>query len=1492
MAIDPRILKIGGDRQVNLNVTPGTVQEQGRTIGGRFQVGAPQQSVGPSGEESLYQSLSYIAGGVVDSAQNISQLAALNNDILWNKWYDDQWQGPNSKRRSILEDPEVSREDKRKKLVELLDAAPTNGNNKNRKAQLYGDWLDQDPDATSLFQEDYAKFQEETLSWSPEDRLRVYLERFNYELQAGMPQAMSYYLGYQKDLQNHTQEVAVTQGKLSLERTAGFMQDVFEAVLANDQGDPVLLDTLRQEATSSGSLPQLEQVIGQVDLIRQNGGNYEAIESVLRDTLGIEANSDRYSPYNHLMQDIVAQAAYRLSRSMGAAQAESNAKFEQANKDTNRRVFSVTPLPTQTQAAAAEVLGLLSTVNIRNPADMNSALSSLMDGIIETINNSNMGQVEAVDYTTNLLVKTWETATPAQRQTMVAAGLVRVPKDSTGASTLLIFQTPSYAESNRESIKQIASSTLNSNSRFTGVVERQINAAVAPYINTAITGLQSAGQLPILLKATASNLGLTSETYEQNLIQVLVATNTSNVLLGEGGRNVWNWGLGFPPNEYDLYVAANQGDQSPEAKALLKKYGSLATKDQENEGIAKAFSEDNKVILSLNRALNRTLQEIGSIKIEEGKQSGVFTPAQLKEAASVSTDTQSGWNFAKDAFKNNPAVYDLALKANEASNGLTYNTMVGNERFSFAVPVASNGITINNLQLLVAARLAQQEINELKKTNPTMAAARATIAEEELKKLATRTIVLTSISNHPAIVGDKPDEIASQRAAATRVAEAALATESAFTLLYKDSDLDTSTFYGPVLADSNLSTITIVDDSGTLDQGNYARAVFMVRHGMFTKEDIKSRMDKAFADLSARSGNIEQMDKGNLMFLFAIADGIASKAVAKSVKDPTTLQSSIDAQILMMSQGSDIKSFVPSLRSLVALKLATNQEFIKGDNRFTVNNPDNTISGLTDTTRKALGSEFTERSSRMAELAKRKLKAAANLATDAVQTKNPLQIFRSSSWSNSGEGDFNTNNQLVFPFSVLTTRNNSENIANRNNGEMVLKAWTDSGWQIAGNTSEQKQRTIVRTLASTVGIPFKEDGDSFVVGITIFDDNNRPINIKLTDETFGFIVETLTTPLRANPNFSNFLQNYREAFPDDTDLTSVMSYWNDESSTFFLGGPTILPDFFSYEVGQFWTGNWMTDPEQALTGNVLRIPAKHNNYVNALTAAPGSYFPNGVRNQETVEEDIPGSLFDREEYLPGISGRESTYATLWLFGERSRISEAEIKEDLTTLAKTYYGEDLNPYTIGTIEDAATRLAEDSKLNRRARTNAALLFELEDIVYTSGRVQGKGGILPPDLLDVGNGIFSNAPGRKPKVFSIDFAGDATVRQMVSDDSGSYSIPLSYGVPFDPKLYPLQTNETITGTTQLTNLNTQLDFIREFFVGEEGSTNFGHPWLQYIGSPPPRPPGIHYGFNRQDLSKDYNDTFKFSEQFWRLKKEGLYRTRRLNATGPLVFREERD
>lgn len=1436
MAIDPRILKIGGDRQVNLNVTPGTVQEQGRTIGGRFQVGAPQQAVGPSGEESLYQSLSYIAGGIVDSAQNISELASLNNDILWNKWYNDQWQGPNSKRRSILEDSEVSREDKRKKLVELLDAAPTNGNNKNRKAQLYGDWLDQDPDATSLFQEDYAKFQQETLSWSPEDRLRGYNNRFTYELQAGMPQAMSYYLGYQKDLQNHTQEVAVTQGTLSLERTAGFMQDVFDAVLANDQGDSVLLDTLRQEATSSGSLPQLEQVIGQVDLIRQNGGNYEAIESVLRDTLGIEANSDRYSPYNHLMQDKIAQVAYRLSRNMGAAQAKSNAEFEQANKDANRRAFAVSPLPTNTQEAAAEVSGLFSTVNIRNPSDMNLVLSSLVDGIVTTVDNRNMGQAEAIDYTTDLLVKTWETATPAQRQALVAAGLVRVPKDSTGNSTLDIFQTPSYAENNRESIKQIASVTLNSNRRFTGVVERQINAAVAPYLNTAITGPQSARQLFSLLSATAKELGLTSETTEQNLIQVLVATHTGNVLLGESGRNIWNWGLNFPPEDYDLYVAANQGNQSPEAKALLKKYGSLATKDQENAGIAKAVSEDNQVTLSLNKALNRTLQEIGSIKIEEGKQSGVFTPAQLKEAASVPTNTQDGWNFAKEMFKDNPAVYDLALKANEASNGLTYNTMVGNERFSFAVPVASNGITINNLlktQLLEAAKQAQQEINELRKTNPVLAAARTTIAEEELKKLATRTIALTSMSNHPGIVGNKPDEIASQQAAATKVTEAAIATENAFNLYYKNSDLDTSTFYGPVLADSNLSTITIVDDSDTLNQGNYARAVFMVRHGMFTKEDIKPKMDKAFADFSAKGGNIEQMDKSNLMFLFALADGIASKAVARSVADPTTLQSNIDSEILMMSQGSDIKSFVPALRSLVALKLATNKEFIKGDNRFTVNNPDNTISGLTDNTRKALGSEFTERSKRIAKLAKRHLEQAAALATDAVQTKNPLSISKSSSWASSGERDFNTNDQLVFPFSVVTTRDNSENIANRNNGEMVLKAWTDSGWAIAGNTSEQKQKTIVRTLASTVGIPFKEDGDSFIVGITTFDDNNKPINIKLTDETFGFIVETLTSSLRANPNFSNFLQNYREAFPDDTNLTSVMSYWNDESSTFFLGGPTILPDFVSYEVGQGFL-NLMTDPEQSLTGNVLKIPAKHREYVNALTAAPSSYFPTGVREQETVEEDIPWSLRDREEYLPGISGRESTYASIWLFGERSRISEAEIKEDLTTLAKAYYGEDLDPYTIGNIEDTATRLAEDSKLNRRSRTNAALLFELNDIVSTSGTVQGKGGILPPDLLDVGNGIFSNAPGRKPKVFSIDFAGDATVRQMVSDDSGSYSIPLSYGVPFDPKLYPLQTNETITGTTQLTNLNTQLDFIREFFVGEEGSMNFGHPWLQYTSS----------------------------------------------------------
>lgn len=1438
MAIDPRILKIGGDRQVNLNVTPGTVQEPGRTVGGRFQVGAPQQAVGPSGEEALYQSLSYIAGGVVDSAQNIEQLAGFNNDILWSKWYDDQWEGPNSKRRAILDDPEVSREDKRKKLIELLDAAPSNGLNKNRKAQIYGDWLDQDPDSTSLFQGDYAKFQQDTLNWSPEDRLRQFETNFTYELQSGMPQAMSLYLGYQKDVQKDQEEIAVTQGQLSLQRTSGFMLEVFNAVVEAELGNSALLDTLTQEAEASGSIDQLKQVQDQVDVIRQNGAKFEIIQSNLLAALNIKANTDKYSPFDHFMRDKVSSVAYTLSRQMSQKQAEANAKFKELSTQTSRNQFSSTALPKDPTQASAVVSGVLATTNLFDPRDMDQSLATITNGIVTTVDNLNMNQQESIDYATDLLIKTWENSTPAQRQSLVAMGLIKLPEETPEYTTIILLTQPSFAERNREKVKEVISTTLKSNNRFLSAVQRQVSAAVAAFDNSPITGPASAAQLQTLLDGVGKQVTTTETTSERKYIEIFRQTHTSNRLLGDDGRNIWTYGLGFPPEEYDLYVAANMGDRSPEAVAILKKYGPVENKDKENKGIAGFVSTDDKVGIALNKQINEILSKIGGIKVESGNQSGIFSPAKLKELANVGTSSQQLQNAANTAAQENPQVYNLFQRANTIADGLTYNNRVGETVYSFGIPESYNGISISNPQIIAAANRAQAEINELKKSNPPLAAARATIAGEELKKLAVRTIALSGFLQHPGIVGDKPEDKANQQAAVTKTVEAAIATEEAYRLLYQGNPFfEPHNFYGESPADTNISSVQIVDDSGTLQPANYSRAVFMINRGFYRMDELRPRLGKAFAEFGSK-GNLTEVSKESQMFLFAVADGIASKAAIITRDNPAMLQAEIESQIQMMVIGSDIASYAPALKALVNLKLADNPDFSKTNGmRFTVSNPDETFARLTSDKKTALKGAAEDKKSRMFELQRRLLSGAARLAQKETTLK-PVDLSRQPSWTSSKDPNFIATNELVYPFTVGTTRENAANMEARNDGELVLQGWTAAGWQIPGNTTEDKQKAVIQVLASSANIPVTTDKEgNLVVGITTYDDSRNLTNTTLTNENFGFITETLTASLRANPNFARFLSEYRDAFPDDRSLPSVMSYWNDYSNTFYSNTETTIPNYMSYEVGTWWTLNMGSDPEQAVTGNTIKVPAVHNAYVGPLQLVPGSFAPTSrSREQERVEEDIPWSLRDREEDLPSVVGKESTYGSIWLFGERSRNEQAQIKEDLTKLATSYYGEDLDSVTLASIEDASTRLAEEGKTNRRSRTNAALLLELNSIVEYSGLAEGKQGILPPTLFDVGAGLFSNAPTRSASILSIDFKKDAAVRQMIPDSTGNFTIPAFYGVPFDPQLFPVSINgnNTIPGTSQLLDMQHQFDFIKEFFVGTTGQMNFGHPWLSLKSS----------------------------------------------------------
>lgn len=1448
MAIDPNILKIGGNRGLNLNVTPGSVAEPGRTIGGRFQVGAPQTAVGPSGDEALYANLSAIAGGIVDSAQNIAQLAEFNNNVNWQDWYADSWEGDKSKRRAILDNKELSSEEKRNQLIKLLDEAPSNGANKTRKAQLYGDWLDQDPDSTAIFQSAYTTFQQETLTLAPEDRLRQFEYTFGYELAYGNEQAVAARLGYERDVLNFNNENAITQGKLALERNSGYVNDVLDAMLSEELGDNIPMQELRRQAEAEGSLPQFEQTLGQAQLIRENRASADVIQSVLLSNLNINSSSEIFSPFDQTMSNLITAKSTQLSREYGLKMAKATAVQEETNKAYTRMSFSQTPLNVDPSKNGAEIAALLATINPLDGKDRNEATAALISSLVTTTEANRFNYNQAITFSTDLFIKAWETATPSQRRILSQMGFVPTPPAISPEDLKKIYDQPSFASTNRDKIELAVTGVLSSNDRFAKGVSEQLTAAIAPFETLQIEGPQSAYGLAVALDATVKQLGMSGNSPAFLRLEALRSSNTSNRLRGENGLQIWTLGLGLPPEDYELFIAANTDGvaRTPEINAVIAKYGKLPSLTEEMKAISDSVSKGDKLTQSLNKKINETIDSVVKAVAKTGGPTvtGVFEKNHFRDLTTAANNFPERSGVVDKLVHDNPALGSIAQKTVEAASKFTYGKTIGNNQYSFEIPQAANGIPLPKQlteRLKEISDLRQKELDALLKESPIAYKAKLNDIRAELNTLAVQEMVLMEASNNPSIVGNKPEELASQQAALRQVVETTLRTQDEYAALFRSSNISPKEpFLSPIMGDNDVATIQLVDGAGNTNTENYSRLVYRVTNGTSdSNSKFLPTLQKAFTALGSNNGNAQltmETSKQEMMYLFAVADGIAAKATIESKGDPYVMLQRVQTRINQLLVGSDLSSYRPTLRKLVELKLADNPEFGKTNGvRFIPSDPNDTFARLTGTAKKTLTDKMTAEQSRLDRVSKYLFKSLMLHTEDNIRGKGMdlTKLPQSTSWGGSGTQDFITNAGLLAPFNVRTLINDEASISIRDDGNAVLGYWEQSGWKIPGNSETEKQTSIVVALANASGMPVNVDKDGIVsLYMTTYDDSRNLSLVELTNDNFGFIVETLTGSLSTNRDFTNFLEAHRTVEPNSTNLVEVLSTWQDYDSFFGSSrGNIVIPNYRSYEVGSWKTLNWGTDPAMvAESGNII-IPAEHEKYRMPMLAVPDSIqaVPGSFTESNTIEEDRKNNpLFDDERYIPGMRGKESTYATIWLFGERpkNRLSEDAFKEDLTKIiTSALSGQKLNPSTIAKINDSASRLAGGS--DARSKTNAMVLMAANDILGSGFK------ILPDDLFAVGNGIFSDAASnRDTSTFKINFGKDAKVTQLVSTEDGT-PFPVNYRIPFDPSMFPVELTGSFASQIQLSNMQRQLDFIRENFIHDRGHPNYGHPWIHFKG-----------------------------------------------------------
>lgn len=1004
MATDPNLLRIGGRSGLSLETTPGSISTPGELVGGQFQVGAPSQQVGISGEESLYGTLSEIAGNLVQSVNTAAKINRFIEDKNWQEWLDKSWQGPESIRTKLLDvanppvDP-VTKQPLNDEQVylgikELLDRAPGRGINTQRKSELFGSWLQEDPDRRNLFRKLATRFDSQNQKLNPNDRLLKFSEQFNYFVDAQVPEALQVKGELTKAQLEYNTGLALTSARTS---TLTYLAN-FELVMAARQAEKLGSMSLMQEAKKLlGEGPEFQSLIAEVDEYLEKPTR-ATLNSRIRTILGItKTQGDVFDTYT----DAIDQMAEELTNQFQPSFSNKNIEFRD-KYDT--RMFS----------SAIQILGNegFTSVSNQRTSDMNITETALKKAEIVTAGATNstperaaaieqgisvatiqvgiqgrLDQASLVDYHLESWQEAWTCLEPSQKRYIIQNNLLGSlidpnlsMEEQVQQTEILIneYRLPEYLlpKIKKSLLKQLESTKAYE--LFLGTQQEGI-VGTLPVGNFEIKNSTTiADALREIRKQNGfSNTGAfdsLQSLFEIGLGQELFEGTTNGSLL-------WIYGLGLPPEDYSRWVDATQDPSDPKLKDIVDKYNvkKITRYQNQQEWIG---TEPTLLMRSQNAFMRKVLDKFYTdlprqFDTSEKKLPGIFTNAQVNDLATTGNLRVTNQTVGKVSTDNlkargvNAQLRDINSSV-VFSDSVTINGVeVG---FGFPIPVGTkdalgtityfhsqaNTKPLHDAIIDIASR-TKEEIDKQKLPSMLLSQQSLYSQEQMFRQFVVRSLFSDLVVTNPVYYAGTGEDQQQQLLALQRYADTVLKTELEYSEFYNPQSTTTTGikvtgFSSPDSTDNQLATISLPTRNGRLtDEGtqNFARLGFMVATGRYEIADIKKRLQDSLSIL----GNINDgeslatrlEDNPEQAFFFtAVMNGLlerAARRVQTGELAQTSMDSAIQAEIATLVDNTDSKSYAGFLRAYAIFLAKANESTLNGSmpSNFRTSDPNETM---------------------------------------------------------------------------------------------------------------------------------------------------------------------------------------------------------------------------------------------------------------------------------------------------------------------------------------------------------------------------------------------------------------------------------------------------------------------------------------------------------------------------------------------------------------------
>lgn len=1142
MPTDPSLLRITNRSGLQLETTPGTASTPGQTYGGEFQIGEPSRQVGKSSQEALYGTLSEIAENVLKGVNTASKINRLNEDTNWENFLKNEWEGPNSLRLQLLDpnkpyvNPQTGNpltdEETYNTIRDILDKAPSRGVNSQRRSALFGNWLEEDPDRREIFKRLSAKFNKENEKLSPNEKLNKFEQSFKYFIEAQVPETMQEFISLKRNQLEYNTNLALASFKIN---TTQYLAN-FNLVLKGRQQEKLGNTSFMNEVKKQ--LGDITPILADVDRYLETP-TYETLRSIVNTTSGratTKTSGEQYDAFEDAQIQIEDELTTQFQRTFDEQNIDFRVKYE--DRIFNSAALTLLSLgfteikdrtitPDNIRETGLKLSGLVAAGSGNSSAEQVEKINKVIVGtFIEQARRSRLDQTTLVNYAVDSWKSAWQQMTPLQRKYVLQANLIGSVIDPKETPELAIEQINNFSYLSTlpdNLIPKIKTSVLykfEQTQEYGLFINYQLEGVkgklpAGPYVPGNSTTIKDA--LQEIRKqngeGTISNSSSLQSLFEIGLGQELY-TDTLNA------RLLWSYGLGYPIEDYDLWLQALEDPTNPAFKDIVERYN-VKKLDKNLDQQTWINTEPSLLKRSQNEfirsELRRFYTELGSqVKDSSGSQEGLFTPSQQNDL-SLTGNLRESQRTAVDILNNNIKARGVADQIGTIWKSIEFGNTVklGNETytFSFAVPVGyKDGQSVTPLPSFLLdqiVKLAQAEEQRLKDQPAIASLALSSTNPSNTRENSFRALVSKALfdqlvmANPDMYIGNKPETRQQQALALNNFVNSIIQTETEFqqffSPLFNNQDtlvVSGASFLSQNGDDNDLSKLSFPLVNENLDaegSANYARLVFRIATSRYTLPEIKDRLKTALnvfneikdgEDLASRL----QANPEHFFFLHGIVSGIiekASRRVQANQLSEVSLDSAIQAEISTIVDSTDSSRFSQFLRAYALYVLKDNTATVQGGmpSNFRTQDPNQSLRMLRGIALGAIDNVSAEETSRL-----KALQMWLNVAVVASQSAREQETARSPVGPGF-EGTLDT--QFTNPIYRIRTlfSSYSPSVSNmmvsgtvprekesREDGiNTILTAYEQAGIKIKGNTQAEKYENLLINLS-------RMNGGKYIVG--------------------------------------------------------------------------------------------------------------------------------------------------------------------------------------------------------------------------------------------------------------------------------------------------------------------------------------------------------------------------------------------------------------------------